>query len=134
RPTMVPARRASEASISSVSESSRSGSAVMPIVRLLGPGEASVLSRVAADVFDSVVPGKSACNFVRSPAIVVTIHRPLPRSDWELRAVMKAKTKNRKSYKWRKKADSSPVAKGRRPKRHGIRNPKKRRHLGGVGL
>ncbi len=47
---------------------------------------------------------------------------------------MKAKTRHRKSYKWRKKADSSPIAKGRRPKRHGVRNPKKRKHLGGVGL
>ncbi|HEY2158017.1 MAG TPA: hypothetical protein VGH33_20480 [Isosphaeraceae bacterium] len=46
---------------------------------------------------------------------------------------MKTKTKNRKGHKWRKKADSSPVAKGRRPKRHG-RNPKKRKHLGGRGL
>jgi hypothetical protein len=47
---------------------------------------------------------------------------------------MKAKTRNRKSYKWRKKADSSPIAKGRRPKRNGVRNPRKRKHLGGVGL
>ncbi|WP_422930636.1 hypothetical protein [Singulisphaera sp. PoT] len=48
---------------------------------------------------------------------------------------MKSKTKNRKSYKWRKKANGSPIAKGRRPKRHGIRNAKKRRkHLGGAGL
>jgi hypothetical protein len=47
---------------------------------------------------------------------------------------MKTKTKHRKSYKWKKKADSSPIAKGRRVKRHGVRNPKKRKHLGGVGL
>lgn len=47
---------------------------------------------------------------------------------------MKNKTRNRKNYKWRKKADSSPVAKGRRRKLHGVRNPRKRKHLGGVGL
>ena len=47
---------------------------------------------------------------------------------------MKTKTKHRKSYKWKKKADSSPVAKGRRVKRHGVRNPRKRKHLGGAGL
>ena len=46
---------------------------------------------------------------------------------------MKVKTKHRKSYKWRKRADSSPVAKGRRPKRQG-RNPSKTKHLGGAGL
>ena len=46
---------------------------------------------------------------------------------------MKTKTRHRKSAKWRRKADSSPIAKGRRPKRHG-RNPKKVKHLGGVGL
>jgi hypothetical protein len=46
---------------------------------------------------------------------------------------MKAKTRHRKSYKWRKRADSSPVAKGRRPKRKG-RNPFKTKHLGGKGL
>jgi hypothetical protein len=46
---------------------------------------------------------------------------------------MKTKTRHRKSYKWRKKADSSPIAKGRRPKRHG-RNPRKHKHLGGAGL
>ena len=51
-----------------------------------------------------------------------------------LEDVMKSKTKNRKSFKWRKKANGSPVAKGRRPKRHGVRNPKKHKHLGGVGL
>ena len=28
--------------------------------------------------------------------------------------VMKAKTRHRKSYKWRKRCDSSPIAKGRR--------------------
>ncbi len=47
---------------------------------------------------------------------------------------MKAKTKHRKSYKWRKRADSSPVAKGRRAKIHGCRNPRKNKHLGGRGL
>ncbi len=47
---------------------------------------------------------------------------------------MKTKTKNRKSYKWKKKADSSPVAKGRKVKRHGVRNHLKRKHLGGKGL
>jgi hypothetical protein len=47
---------------------------------------------------------------------------------------MKVKTKHRKSYKWRKRADHPPVAKGRRPKIHGRRNPRKRRHLGGAGL
>jgi hypothetical protein len=46
---------------------------------------------------------------------------------------MKKKTKHRKSYVWKKKADSSPIAKGRRPKKHG-RNPHKRKHLGGAGL
>jgi hypothetical protein len=48
--------------------------------------------------------------------------------------VMKAKTRHRKSYKWRKKADSSFVAKGRRPKLQGVRNPRKRKHAGGKGL
>ncbi len=47
---------------------------------------------------------------------------------------MKTKTKHRKNYKWKKKADSSPIAKGRRVKRHGVRNPLKRKHLGGAGL
>lgn len=47
---------------------------------------------------------------------------------------MKSKTKNRKSYKWRKKADSSPVAKGRRPKYQGVRNPRKKKRAGGRGL
>jgi hypothetical protein len=47
---------------------------------------------------------------------------------------MKTKTKNRKNYKWKKKADSSPVAKGRKVKRRGVRNPLKRKHLGGAGL
>ena len=46
---------------------------------------------------------------------------------------MKTKSKHRKTYKWRKKANSSPIAKGRRPKRHG-RNYRKSKHLGGVGL
>ena len=47
---------------------------------------------------------------------------------------MKVKTRHRKGHLWKKKCDSSPVAKGRRPKRNGVRNPKKRKHLGGVGL
>ena len=46
---------------------------------------------------------------------------------------MKKKTKHRKSYAWKKKADSSPIAKGRRPKKQG-RNPHKIKHLGGAGL
>ncbi len=46
---------------------------------------------------------------------------------------MKTKTRHRKSYSWKKKCDSSPVAKGRRPKKQG-RNPHKRKHLGGAGL
>jgi hypothetical protein len=52
----------------------------------------------------------------------------------EIGGIMKVKTRHRKSYKWRKKADSSPVAKGRRAKLRGIRNPRKRKHLGGKGL
>lgn len=47
---------------------------------------------------------------------------------------MKAKTQHRKGHKWRKRADSSPIAKGRRPKRNGVRNPRKRKHVGGKGL
>lgn len=47
---------------------------------------------------------------------------------------MKAKSRNRKSYKWRKRCDSSPVAKGRRAKIQGKRSPRKRKHLGGKGL
>ncbi len=46
---------------------------------------------------------------------------------------MKTKTKNRKGHKWRKKANSSPIAKGRRPKIQG-RSRRKTKHLGGVGL
>ncbi|WP_199756684.1 hypothetical protein [Tautonia sociabilis] len=44
---------------------------------------------------------------------------------------MKKKNKHRKSYAWRKRADSSPVAKGRRRKLHGQRNPSKARFAGG---
>ena len=51
----------------------------------------------------------------------------------ECAPIMKTKTKHRKGYIWKKKADSSPVAKGRRPKRQG-RNYKKSKHLGGKGL
>lgn len=47
---------------------------------------------------------------------------------------MKTKTRHRKSFKWRKKADSSPIAKGRRPKRSSVRNPRKTKNLGGAGL
>ncbi len=47
---------------------------------------------------------------------------------------MKVKTRHRKSAKWRKRADSSPVAKCRRAKIQGVRNPGKRKHLGGKGL
>jgi hypothetical protein len=47
---------------------------------------------------------------------------------------MKSKTKHRKSYKWRKRADSSPIAKGRRVKIQGKRNSRKNKHLGGKGL
>ncbi len=47
---------------------------------------------------------------------------------------MKAKTRHRKSYKWRKRTDSSPVAKGRRTKLRGTRNPRKHKHFGGNGL
>jgi hypothetical protein len=47
---------------------------------------------------------------------------------------MKVKTKHRKSYKWRKRTDCSPVAKGRRAKLRGVRNQRKRKHLGGKGL
>lgn len=54
-------------------------------------------------------------------------------SSAEPRFPMKTKTRHKKSYKWRKKADSSPIAKGRRPKRPG-RSPRKCKHLGGVGL
>jgi hypothetical protein len=48
--------------------------------------------------------------------------------------LMKAKTRHRKSHKWRKRCDSSPIAKGRRAKIHGVRNPKKSKHSGGRGL
>jgi hypothetical protein len=50
------------------------------------------------------------------------------------RIPMKAKTRHRKSFKWRKRADSSPVAKGRRAKIHGARNPRKAKRAGGRGL
>ncbi|WZO96162.1 hypothetical protein EP7_003146 [Isosphaeraceae bacterium EP7] len=46
---------------------------------------------------------------------------------------MKVKTKHRKGGKWKRKADSSPIAKGRRVKKKG-RNPMKHKHLGGKGL
>ncbi len=46
---------------------------------------------------------------------------------------MKTKTRHRKSHAWRKRCDSSPVAKGRR-KKHKGRNPFKTKHLGGKGL
>ena len=47
---------------------------------------------------------------------------------------MKVKTRHRKGHGWRKKANSSPIAKGRNKKIGGKRNPRKRRHLGGKGL
>jgi hypothetical protein len=47
---------------------------------------------------------------------------------------MKGKTRHRKSHKWRKRCDSSPVAKGRRPKLNDRRNPRKNKHKGGRGL
>jgi hypothetical protein len=43
---------------------------------------------------------------------------------------MKAKTRHRKGHKWRKRTDTSPVAKGRRPKMHG-RSIFKTKNLGG---
>jgi hypothetical protein len=48
--------------------------------------------------------------------------------------IMKVKTRHRKTWKWKQRADSSPVAKGRRKKIHGKRNPRKHKHLGGKGL
>lgn len=47
---------------------------------------------------------------------------------------MKVKPRQRKSYKWKKRCDSSPIAKGRKPKVGGRRNPFKRKHIGGKGL
>jgi hypothetical protein len=47
---------------------------------------------------------------------------------------MKVKPRQRKSYKWKKRADSSPVAKGRKMKVRGRRNPFKKKHIGGKGL
>jgi hypothetical protein len=47
---------------------------------------------------------------------------------------MKVKTRHKKGFKWRKRAATSPIAKGRRAKQHGVRNPMKRKHLGGKGL
>lgn len=44
---------------------------------------------------------------------------------------MKKKNRHSKSYAWRKRADSSPTAKGRRRKIRGRRNPRKTRNLGG---
>ncbi|MFO0908276.1 MAG: hypothetical protein U0794_07935 [Isosphaeraceae bacterium] len=52
----------------------------------------------------------------------------------EIVCAMKKKNRHSKGHKWRKKANASPVAKGRRPKRNGVRNPFKTKHLGGVGL
>jgi hypothetical protein len=52
----------------------------------------------------------------------------------EIGRTMKSKTRHRKSYKWRKKCNSSPVAKGRRTKIHGVRNPRKAKRAGGRGL
>ena len=47
---------------------------------------------------------------------------------------MKAKTRHRKSYKWRKRCDSSPSPRVAVAKIHGKRNPRKLKHLGGRGL
>ncbi len=46
---------------------------------------------------------------------------------------MKVKTRHKKSSSWKRKANSSPIAKGRRAKRKG-RNPGKMKHIGGRGL
>ena len=46
---------------------------------------------------------------------------------------MKTKTKHKKNSAWRRKANSSPIAKGRKAKRKG-RNPGKMKHIGGRGL
>ena len=58
--------------------------------------------------------------------------RPGP-GPWSL-LIMKSKTRHSKGHKWRKRCDSSPVAKGRRQKIRGRRNPHKTKHLGGRGL
>jgi len=63
----------------------------------------------------------------------VSTTNPGAAGPWRAPAAMKTKTKHNKSYKWRKKTDGPPIAKGRRPKRHG-RNPRKLKHLGGAGL
>ncbi len=66
-----------------------------------------------------------------------TLHPPRARRSsrgLEAWGDMKVKTKHRKSYKWRKQAATSPTKKGRRVKIRGIRNPRKRKHLGGKGL
>ena len=68
------------------------------------------------------------------PSRPVENDRPTSITLQESARVMKAKSRHRKSYKWRKRCDSSPVAKGRRAKIHGKRNPRKRKHLGGRGL
>jgi hypothetical protein len=77
--------------------------------------------------------GEFGLNSARNLLIMFLLLSHPPRLDEECVRAMKTKTRHRKSSKWRKKADSSPVAKGRRPKRPG-RNPKKSRHWGGVGL
>ena len=46
---------------------------------------------------------------------------------------MKVKTRHKKSSGWKRKANSSPIAKGRKAKRKG-RNPGKMKHVGGRGL
>ncbi len=43
---------------------------------------------------------------------------------------MKSKTRHRKGHKWRKRTDTSPIAKGRRAKVQG-RSPFKTKNLGG---
>ena len=77
----------------------------------------------------TIIVLKSGCRTMSRPHGARFEPNDLLRGD----STMKKKTRHRKSYKWRKKCDSSPIAKGRRPKRAG-RNPRKSKHLGGAGL
>jgi hypothetical protein len=52
----------------------------------------------------------------------------------EIGRFMKTKTRHHKGHKWRKKCDGSPIAKGRRAKIHGVRNPRKAKRAGGRSL
>ena len=56
---------------------------------------------------------------------------PFSSADHDGIGTMKKKTRHRKSYVWRKRADSSPTAKGRLRKIRGRRNPRKRKDMGG---